>query len=336
MSRRQQLRLAGRFLRHRFTAVHPFEVQAVLLNACNLHCTYCCCPEIKTRLLTTAQWLDAIRYLGSVGTMRLKWQGGEPTIRHDFDELCAAVQEAGILCAVVTNGTQIAEKPALLDHLDEVVLSLDAVDPAINDAVRGAGTHAAVMEAIAASRRAAHRPRLFINMVVTRENLAQIEPMLDFCAGERIGLNVQPAVFGLPFYSERARPIALEGEQVRQMFRDLAAHKRQGGPLMFAAATYENAAGWSDYKVLATRSEGPSSCVMGRVYVHIEANGDVHPCVQSTDTFQPKNLIADGFEAAFRHAQRHECGDCYSAYLNERKALFGLRPTAVVEYLRRG
>ena len=120
------------------------------------------------------------------------------------------------------------------------------------------------------------------------------------------------------------------------MFRDLAAYKRQGGPLMFAAATYENAAAWSDFRVLATPSEGRSSCVMGRVYVHIEANGDVHPCVQATATFAPRNLIADGFEAAFRHAQHHECGDCYSAYLNERKALFGLRPTAVVEYLRRG
>src|SRR5678809_1209971 len=98
MSRRQQLRLAGRFLRHRFTAVHPFEVQAVLLNACNLHCAYCSCPELKTELLTTGQWLDVIRYLGSVGTMRLKWQGGEPTLRHDFGRLCAAVQEAGILC----------------------------------------------------------------------------------------------------------------------------------------------------------------------------------------------------------------------------------------------
>lgn len=336
MSRRQQLRLAGRFLRHRFNAVHPFEVQAVLLNACNLHCDYCRCPDIKTRLLTTEQWIDAIRYMGTVGTMRLKWQGGEPTIRNDFVQLCAAVQEAGILCAVVTNGTQIAEKPALLDHLDEVVLSLDAVDPALNDAVRGAGVHAAVMEAIAAARRATHRPRLFINMVVMRTNRDQIEPMLAFCRREEIGLNVQPAVFGLPFYNDAAKPQGLAVEETRAMFRELAQWKRQGAPLMFAAASYEKAAAWNDYRILTTPSEGPSSCVMGRVYVHIEANGDVHPCVQSTDTFQAKNLIRDGHESAFRNAQRHECGDCYSAYLNERKALFGLRPAAVVEYLRRG
>ena len=36
----QAARLAAHFLRYRFRAVHPFEVQAVLLNACNLKCEY--------------------------------------------------------------------------------------------------------------------------------------------------------------------------------------------------------------------------------------------------------------------------------------------------------
>ncbi|MDX2165533.1 MAG: radical SAM protein [Deltaproteobacteria bacterium] len=336
MSRAQQLRFAARYLRHRWSAVHPFEVQAVLLNACNLRCAYCSCPELKTALLSTEQWLDVIAYLGRVGTLRLKWQGGEPTIRKDFDRLCAAVQQAGILCAVVTNGTQIAAHPSLLAHLDEVVFSLDAVTPALNDAVRGAGVHAAVMRAIELARAAAKPPRLFVNMVVTRATYGEMEPMLRFCAAEGLGINIQPVVFGLPYYDDAAQPLALTNDETREMFRTLAAWKRAGLPLMFAAATYEHAARWGDYRQLTTASEGRSSCVMGSVYVHIEANGDVHPCVQSTARFTPKNLVADGCEAALAHAQRHECGDCYSAYLNERKALFGLRPSAVAEYLRRG
>ena len=336
MSRRQQLRFAGRFLRHRFSALHPFEVQAVLLNACNLRCVYCTCPDMKTDLLTTEQWLDVIRSLGAVGTMRLKWQGGEPTLRRDIRTLCAAVQAAGILCAVVTNGIKVADDPTLLEHVDEVVFSLDSIDPALTDAVRGAGVHAAVTEAIEAARRLPHRPRLFINMVVMRANLGEIEPMLEYCEARGIGVNIQPAVFGLAYYDDGAKPLALDQAQTREMYRTLAHHKRQGRPLMFAAATYESAGRWSDYAELSRPSVGRSSCVMGRVYVHIEANGDVYPCVQSSAAVRPKNLIRDGFAAALTHVQRHECGDCYSAYLNERKALFGLRPSAVVEYLRRG
>jgi MoaA/NifB/PqqE/SkfB family radical SAM enzyme len=335
MSRAQQLRFAARFLRHRFNDLHPYEVQAVLLNACNLRCVYCSSPELQTALLSTEQWIGTIRRLGALGTLRLKWQGGEPTIRKDFDTLCAAVQEAGILCAVVTNGTQIAERPALLDHVDEVVFSLDSVTPALTDAVRGAGVHAAVMRAIDVAGGVRRPPRLFINMVVLRGNYDEMDPMLRFCEQRGIGLNIQPAAFGLPFYNDGAKPLALESEQTRAMYRQLAAWKRAGRPLMFAASSYESAAAWLDYGTLTRRSPGESSCAMGRFYVHIEANGDIHPCIQHGADFTPKNIARDGLDAALSHTRSHNCGDCFSAYMNERKALFSLQPRAVLEYLRR-
>lgn len=335
MLKKRQLQLAARFLRHRFDDLHPYEIQAVLLNACNLKCAYCSCPELKTSLLTTEQWTKAIRRFGELGTLRIKWQGGEPTIRKDFRQLCAETQEAGILCAVVTNGIIIADDPALLDHLDEVVFSLDSVTPELTDAVRGPGVHATVLRALEVARRHPAQPRRFINMVVQNGNYDEIEPMLRFCEDNGIGVNIQPVVFGLPYYDESARGIALTPDQTRAMYRDLAAWKRQGRPLMFAAGTYEGATAWDDYMTLARRTDGgPSTCVMGRFYVHIEPNGDVRPCVQHSADFEPMS-IRDDIDAALRNTRQHNCGSCFSAYLNERKALFGLRPQAVLEYVRR-
>lgn len=60
------------------------------------------------------------------------------------------------------------------------------------------------------------------------------------------------------------------------------------------------------------------------------------PCVQHGAELTPKNMVRDGLEAALRNAQRHDCGDCCTAYLVERKALFALRPTALMEMMRRG
>jgi MoaA/NifB/PqqE/SkfB family radical SAM enzyme len=120
------------------------------------------------------------------------------------------------------------------------------------------------------------------------------------------------------------------------MHRQLADWKRQRRPLMFAAATYENVLAWSDYTQLARRIPQPSSCMAGRFYVHIEPNGDVHPCVQHGAAYTPKNIARDGLDAALAHAQHHDCGNCFTAYLNERKALFGLRPGALLEVARRG
>ena len=330
----RQLRLAARFAAHRWNALHPFEVQAAVLNACNLRCAYCRCPDEKTALLTTEQWVDTIRGLGALGTLRIKFQGGEPTLRQDLPELAAAARAAGIVTAVVTNGLQIAARPALLDHLDEIVFSLDSATPAHNDRLRGAGVHAGVVEAIDLAR--ARGLRVFVNMVVTRESLDEIEPMLAFCEARGIGLNAQPVVFGRKYYDDAARPHALSDVQVRGMHRQLAEWKRQGRPLMFAAATYENVLRWPDYGEIAQRVPGCSSCMAGRFYVHIEPNGDVHPCAQHTASFTPRNVVDDGLEAALAHVQRHDCGDCFGAYLNERKALFGLRPMALLEMARRG
>ena len=55
---RRFLELGVHFLRYRWREVHPYEVQAVLLNACNLRCIYCRCPEMDT-----AQ--ERLRQLGS-------------------------------------------------------------------------------------------------------------------------------------------------------------------------------------------------------------------------------------------------------------------------------
>jgi MoaA/NifB/PqqE/SkfB family radical SAM enzyme len=104
---------------------------------------------------------------------------------------------------------------------------------------------------------------------------------------------------------------------------------------MFAASSYDRTARWPDFTVLATSGPAPSACMAGKYYIHIDANGDIHPCGLHTGTFAPLNIVRDGFDAAIRHTRRHDCADCSLAYLNERKAVFGLRPAALLEVVRR-
>ena len=68
---------------------------------------------------------------------------------------------------------------------------------------------------------------------------------------------------------------------------------------------------------------------------HVDPDGDVHPCGQHRASFTPLNLRTHGLEAALLNARRHDCADCSSAYLNERRLLFALRPAAALESLRR-
>ncbi|MDV2480248.1 MAG: radical SAM protein [bacterium] len=334
MIRSRHLKMASRFLAHRFRELHPFEVQASLLNACNLRCVYCKCPEIKTTLMTTEQWRTIIHGLRALGTIRIKFQGGEPTLRADFRDLCSEVQKAGIICAAITHGLEVAKKPELLDYLDEIVFSLDSATPEINDSLRGQGTHAEAVKAIDIAR---HRGlRTYLNMVVNRETLGEVEALLEFCEARGVGFHAQPIIFGRQYYDETARRLALTDEEVRALHKRLAGWKSQGRRLMFSARSYEKTLEWKDYGELAIQSPGESSCMAGKDYIHIEPNGDVLPCLQHGANFTPKNIIKDGLEEALRNTRRHNCGDCYTVYLNERKAVFGLKPKALLEVLRRG
>lgn len=334
MIRARQARMAARYLANRFHEVHPFEVQALIVNACNLKCRYCRCPEIPTRILSTAQWRDVLRGLGALGTLRIKFQGGEPTLRDDFVELCAEARRAGIVTAVITNGVRVAEDPSLLDELDELIVSLDSVHPEIHDRIRGAGSHACALTAIEAGL--ARGLSVYAIMVVHRANLSDLEAVLGFCEVRGVGLHAQPFILGREVFDDGARDLLLTDQQNRSLHRQLVAWKRQGRGLMFSARSYARVAEWPDYGVLTTRSQGPSSCMAGRFYVHIEPNGDVWPCAQHGADFKPRNVVGDGLVEALRHVRHHDCGDCFSAYLDERKAVFGFRPGALWEMARRG
>lgn len=328
------LPLARHFIKYRLRTLHPFEVQAVLLNACNLRCLYCRCPEIKTELMTTEQWCDLVAGLAAFGTYRIKFQGGEPTLRKDFAVICRAAKHAGLVTAVTSNGYGLARSDDNLAHLDEVVLSLDALSADLHDRYRGQGSHATVMRAL--DRAQAKGCRVYINMVVHRDTIHELDAMLEFCETRHIGLNAQAVMFGKEYQNDQARFLGLSQQDEQAMYRRLAEWKRQGRPLMFSADSYSRTAGWPDYRTLTMRGDGESSCMAGRDYIHVEPNGDVHPCGLHGATFTPKNFLRDGLEAALLNAQHHDCTDCALVYLNERKALFGLRPMAVREVFRRG
>ncbi len=330
----ERARMLGRFAAHRLRELHPFEVQAILLNACNLRCAYCRFPELPTRVLGTEDWLRILRELGALGCLRIKFQGGEPTLRRDFPALAAAARAAGIIAAVVTNGQRIADEPNLLDSLDECVVSLDSATPEPHDRQRGRGTHARAVRALELAR--ARGLRTFAVMVVTRDTLAEVEPMLAFCEARGVGLHAQPVAFGLHYTDDDVEHLALSAEEARDLHRALARWRRQGRPVMFSAPAYEKLLAWPDPARTSVRSPGPSRCMAGRFYVHIEANGDVLPCQQHGADFEPKNAAKDGLAAALRHVRGHDCGDCWAAYLNERKLLFSLHPQALLAWARRG
>ena len=330
----QQLKTGLRFLRHYPQKVRPFEVAAQLLNSCDQRCLYCRCPEVPTELMSTEQWITILRDLRRMGTLRIKFQGGEPTIKPDFPEICWEARNLGMITSTVTNGMRVSQHPELLDPLMEVVVSLDSLQQGVNDYMRGEGAFEGATRTLELSL--GKGLKTYVNMALCQKNYAEIEEMLTFCEGKGIRMNAQPIKFGVEYYDEEARSLALTPDQIRDFHRRMIAWKKQGRSIMFSTLSFEKALNWPDLACNTVKSEGYSDCMAGKFYFHIDPDGDVIPCIPNGADFTPKNILRDGLYEALRNVRYHNCGDCWSPYLNERKALFKLKPRALVEFFRRG
>jgi len=330
----RQIRMGLRFLKHLTHRVRPYEVTAQLWNSCDGRCVYCRCPEVETGLMTTEEWGSIIRALGSLGTLRIKFQGGEPTLRPDFGALVREARRAGMVTAVISNGLRIAAHPELLDSLDETVISLDSVRPEVNDELRGKGAYEGAVKAIDLSL--ARGIKTFVNMALSRRNFEDLEPMLSYCEAKGIRMNAQPIKFGVKYYDDEARKIALAPDEIRRTYRRMADWKKRGRAMMFSPSSYLKSAEWPDLTRNTMRSPGPSECIAGKFYFHINPDGDIIPCIPHGAEFSPKNVLKDGLVEALKHTESHNCGACWSPYLNERRLLYGLNLSAIRGFLKRG
>ena len=193
----QQLKTGLRFLRHYPQKVRPFEVAAQLLNACDQRCLYCRCPEVPTELMSTEQWITILRDLRRMGTLRIKFQGGEPTIRPDFPEICWETRRLGMITSTVTNGMRASQHPELLDPLMEVVVSLDSLQQGVNDYMRGEGAFEGATRTLEISL--GKGLKTYVNMALCQKNYSEIEEMLTFCEGKGIRMNAQPIKLGVEY-----------------------------------------------------------------------------------------------------------------------------------------
>lgn len=308
----------------------PFFIQYSLLNACNARCVYCNCPAREDPQLPTEAHQRILDQFAGLGTVRVKFLGGEPLLRPDLGQLVEHVRRLGMRSALVTNGFLVPEKMDLVRKVDEVVISLDGSEAA-HDRQRGQGSWTRVMRAVEAC--ANERLDFFLSAVVTRESAGEINWLLETAQRFNVKVNFQIPQFNQEMYGPAARSWMPEPDEIRAILSRIIAAKDAGAPVLFSVASYRHTLGWHDFGQERIERPGQvSPCTAGRYFLQVEPNGDVYPCVLHVGSFQPKNAARDGVAAAWRHAQRHSCFDCYNTWLNENKAIFDLKPSVLANF----
>lgn len=165
-----------------------------------------------------------------------------------------------------------------------------------------------------------------INAVLTKQNLNDIEFLLDLA--DRHGMFVSVTIMDpVPWLSEdEARQIMLSTEMIKDTYRKIREWKVQGRRILHSLASLDYIINYPvpydriilrDDKVNAGYYTKP--CPWGRAMLCVDANGDFYPCpgLWNTGTFQPMNVVRDGFRAAWDNLTDLPCTACSCMALPE-------------------
>ncbi|MFA4992266.1 MAG: radical SAM protein [Candidatus Omnitrophota bacterium] len=89
-----------------------------LTERCNNNCAHCYINlpkddrEAARKELSTAQWKGILKEAAGLGCMSVRFTGGEPLLREDFEELYVFARKAGLMVLVFTNAALITPRLA--------------------------------------------------------------------------------------------------------------------------------------------------------------------------------------------------------------------------------
>jgi len=252
-------------LRQKYNCNIPWAILLDPTSACNLHCRGCWAAEYGHSLnLTFDEIDDIIRQGKELGVYMYIYTGGEPLVRKkDIIALCEKHDDCAFLS--FTNGTLIDE-----DFADEMLRVKNFV-PAISlegfreatDGRRGDGVYDGVMRAMEILR--ARKLIYGISACYTSENFESItsEEFYDSLIDK--GAYFIWYFHYMPVGNDASVELLPTPEQRTETYRRI---RRYRGEKPLFAMDFQNDA------------EYVGGCIAGgRRYLHINANGDVDPCV---------------------------------------------------------
>lgn len=252
-------------MREKYQCNIPWAILMDPTSACNLHCTGCWAAEYGHHENLSYDELDSIINQGTeLGTHVYIYTGGEPLVRKkDVIALCAAHPDCSFLS--FTNATLIDE-----DFCQDLLrvknfipaISVEGFEEA-TDARRGEGTYGKVKEAMGLLKQ--HGLPFGVSCCYTSKNASSIasEEFFDWMIGQ--GVLFAWIFTYMPVGVDSPTELMVRADQRERLYH-FVREMRDKKPLF--TLDFQN------------DGEFVGGCIAGgRRYLHINAAGDVEPCV---------------------------------------------------------
>ena len=243
----------------------PWAILLDPTSACNLHCTGCWAAEYGHSLNLSLETIDSIIRQGKeMGTYMYIYTGGEPLVRKkDLIKICEMHPDCEFLS--FTNGTLIDEEfcQEMLRVKNFVpAISLEGFEDA-NDSRRGEGVYDKVQHAMALLKQ--HKLPFGISTCYTSRNYADISSEKFFDMIIESGALFIWFFHYMPVGNDAVTELLPTPEQRETVYRRIREFRSTKA---IFSMDFQNDA------------EYVGGCIAGgRRYLHINAKGDVEPCV---------------------------------------------------------
>lgn len=255
-------------LKEKYQCNVPWIILMDPTSACNLKCTGCWAAEYGHKMNLTYDEMDSIITQGKkLGIYFYMYTGGEPMVRKkDLLRICEKHQD----CAfhAFTNGTLIDEE--LCKEMARVgnislSLSLEGFEE-VNDGRRGEGVYEKVMKAMDLMKK--YGLIFGTSICYTSKNIDTVtsDKFLDMIIEK--GCRFTWFFHYMPVGNDASVELLPSKEQREYMYRRVREIRAKEGGKPIFAMDFQN------------DGEFVGGCIAGgKFYCHINANGDVEPCV---------------------------------------------------------
>jgi len=322
-------------IRMPFTPAGPFEVVWNFTYTCNLKCKHCYedagkrRPELSTEEAMEA--LDILSKISHIGLPAISFSGGEPLFRKDFFDVAAYAKKRVPYVSIATNGTLITRDIAKMLKdvgIDYVEISLDGATSEVHDSFRGIpgcfektlnGIRNCVEEGIDTC----------MATVIQKENLREVEKILDLAeelnvrfmhfnyiptgrakALVKLDLTPKERLHVLELIGERVVNLYLKAkdEELRMGSSNIKVDRFFSTCPQYASVVkrlsqrvgehFTVSAHYAAKKGVENVANFLGGCGAGRLYIAIEPNGDIKPCVffPTNDKTVVGNILKDDFD----------------------------------------
>ena len=251
---------------------------------CDHACHHCGSRAARPREdeLSTAEALDVVGQLASMGTAEVTLIGGEAYLREDWDTIARAIVDHGMRCTMTTGGrgmTQERAQRAKAAGLSSISVSVDGLREA-HDTQRGPGSFDAALHAMQNVREAGLA--LSANTQINHLSFPDLDALLSMWIERGVGGWQMQLTVPMGRAAERPEWL-LQPYELPTVYNKIAAIAERGakhGVLFWPA---NNIGYFGPYETLL-RGRGVvedrvwGGCVAGKHALGIESNGTVKGC----------------------------------------------------------